>query len=501
MISGQQNINTSNLFSKHIPGYDKMKDLCSYNHDLPHCSDNISNIINTSKQIHQKQQNQKNYHNHNVNQIRKFSGMDSHQRYNNNINKKSGINTSINTQGTKLESVNTKNIKNLQEKNDFVVSGNLNSGTSNNNQFPHTFNQNTYSTFSLNHNQLKIFEFEESITTKQKKKIEIKKNLVDENKNKAQNAYYNKWKKDDSNKLSLNAKKTTIEINQNYISVTEFNKQSLEKQKLDTVEGIKAGYTENYGNLYSFNPNFYKEKLNPLNPVMLQKNPNTNFYSNTSMKNDKNMQEIDGFNMYMTDLVLSTIMTMNLNTRRPWHININKEGNKIFFDIDENSGIYYLGIPENDFAADDLEPKNVNHTENLCVESTVINQHVKEMVLAEKIELVDNEKYEFKEYPFDHKNIVKDNLEKIRTNVVGNENIESNEYELEKCMYSYREWIVADDLKVLVRCQVHAGEIVENENDEEELVKLNVYALNEYNVSVLFILKIMVFNTFLLIEI
>jgi hypothetical protein len=273
------------------------------------------------------------------------------------------------------------------------------------------------------------------------------------------------------------------------VSVQEFNKQSLEKQKLDTVEGIKAGYTENYGDLYAFNPNFYKEKLNPLNPVLLQKNPKTNFYSNTSMKNDKNMQEIDGFNMYMTDLVLSTIMTMNLNTRRPWHINIKKEGNKIFFDSDENSGIYYLGIPENDFTADDLEPKNVNHTENLCVESTIINQHVKEMVLSEKIEMSEelNEKYEFKQYPFDHTNIVKDNLEKTRTNPVGDE--ETKEYELEKCMYSYREWTVADDLKVLVRCQVHAGEIVENENGEEELVKLNVYALNEYNVSVLFILK------------
>ena len=477
MISGQ--INTSNFFSKHIPGFDKMKELCSYNHDLPHCSDNISSIINTSKQIHQKQQTQKTYHNQNVNQIRKFSGMDAHSRYNANVKK---TNTST-PHGTKLENVN-KNIS--QEKNDFVVSGNQ-TGSSNNNQFPHTFNQNTYSTFSLNHNQLKIFEFEESITTKQKKKIEIKKNAVDENKNKAQNAYYNKWKKDDSNKLSANAKKTTIEINQNYVSVQEFNKQSLEKQKLDTVEGIKAGYTENYGDLYAFNPNFYKEKLNPLNPVLLQKNPKTNFYSNTSMKNDKNMQEIDGFNMYMTDLVLSTIMTMNLNTRRPWHINIKKEGNKIFFDNDENSGIYYLGIPENDFTADDLEPKNVNHTENLCVESTIINQHVKEMVLSEKIEMSEelNEKYEFKQYPFDHANIVKDNLEKTRTNTVGDE--ETKEYELEKCMYSYREWTVADDLKVLVRCQVHAGEIVENENGEEELVKLNVYALNEYNVSVLFI--------------
>lgn len=54
------------------------------------------------------------------------------------------------------------------------------------------------------------------------------------------------------------------------------------------------------------------------------------------------------------------------------------------------------------------------------------------------------------------------------------------EEEIENVGYIYRLWTV-DDMKVLVRCQVHSYVESDNENEENEQNEyVNIYAMNEY---------------------
>mmetsp|Transcript_30161 Transcript_30161/g.31367 ORF Transcript_30161/g.31367 Transcript_30161/m.31367 type:complete len:530 (+) Transcript_30161:1-1590(+) len=337
------------------------------------------------------------------------------------------------------------------------------------------YNTNTYSLESLNSQVLKIFEFEESSSTKQKKKIvEIKKQ------EKIQTSTATKKEEAAAlNKPGQNAKKTSIEINQSYVAVSEFNKQSLEKFRLDSIENVKPGFSEFQGDLHYFSNHYSKDKLNTLNPVMLLKNPRRNFHSNTTSNEDTNMQEIENFNFYLSDKVLAVIMTMNLNSR-PWHINIRKEGAKLFFDIEESSGVYYTDIPEDDFAADEEEVGSINHTDNLHLEASVVNQYVKELVLGEKI--VSEAVGQFKSYPFSEvttSDVVEKTFNK-KNNV--NQIVESPvDAEKERSAYAYREWSLGDEVKLLVRCQIHAGDLYEDEEGDDGLEKINIFALNEYN--------------------
>lgn len=312
----------------------------------------------------------------------------------------------------------------------------------------------------------KIFEIEESINAKHKKKHEIKKQVININNN-----YNNKRKDDVLNKLSHNYKKVTIELNQNYIQVAEFNKQSLEKLKLDIIDNISPGYSENYGNLYYISKSYSNEFLNPFNPKILIKNKKICFFSNLNNNDDLNMKEIENFNVYCSDKVLASLMTMNLNSH-PWHILINKKGNKLFFDIDEHSGIYHLN-PEYDIIDD--ENCSINSYESLGIEASIINEYIKEVILDEKIDSTLLSDY--KAFPFNNFN-KSVSFDKFQTN----ESIETNSYISEKCVYCYKEWKLGDDIKILVRCQIHAGDLRLNEDNEEEIIKLNIFALNENNV-------------------
>ena len=171
-------------------------------------------------------------------------------------------------------------------------------------------------------------------------------------------------------------------------------------------------------------------------------------------------------------------MTMNLNSRA-WHIHITKKDGRFFFDIDEASGLYYTEVAENDFACEEGDPNSINHYENLTIEATIINDYIKEFVLGDKIKPQNEETTSnHKSYPFA-------DVETCDVHERNQKGVTENR-ELERSVYCYRQWNVGTDLKILVRCQIHSGEILEVDDEEEVLTTTNFYALNEYSVSLYF---------------
>jgi len=469
------NVNHLNIFSKFLPGFQEIKESVCHNFDLPHCTENVYSSLNSSKILMQNIQ-KSNPQNHHSSQIRKYSGIndtrkDSYAIYNNiaSLTKKSsGNQTSIVNNEFTSSNLNF-NTEHILENQSIPQNLNVGGNTSHNNS--HTFNLGTYSTFSLNQKPLKIFEFEESQATKLKKKVEVKK---PDNKNKDK-------KKDELTKISQNAKKMTFEPTLNHALVQEYNKQFLDKMKLESLELVKPGLVENYGELYSLKDDCSPEKLNVHNPMYFFKEPKRNFNSNTPNPKDEIISNIENYNIYCSDKVLSVIMTMNIFSR-PWHVYIRKTGEKVYLDIDETSGVYYTDIPSNDYAADDEDCKSINHIENLMTEASIINQYIKEISLGQKIECEETSK--FGDYPF--KNLeAHDILERTPGKAGVFNPIHKHEELNERCLYSYKEWSIGNDLKILIRCQIHAGELLDYKDEDEKptLLKYNIYALNEYNVS------------------
>ena len=295
----------------------------------------------------------------------------------------------------------------------------------------------------------KIFEFEDSYLLKKKKAEQLKQQNINNNLAKKNQ------EKNNLNKAIINhpKKKQTIEIKHKWYQIMEFNKQGLEKLKLDTEVEIKPGESKYHGSIYSISDVYSKEKLTPLNPIPLNKQK-TMFYNNTTTSEDKVLIENKNYDMYITDKILSVIMTMNLHSR-PWHVIIKNENGKLYFDTRDDQSVYMTTLNESESSpVDDDNKDNMNNFDNLTIESTFINEFLKEQILDEKLA-------DFNEYPF------------------GN----ADDTNKERVTYCYREWLVGDELKILVRSQIHAGKIIESEEDAnlEDIMKINIYTLNEYD--------------------
>lgn len=192
-----------------------------------------------------------------------------------------------------------------------------------------------------------------------------------------------------------------------------------------------------------------------MNSIPVSRLENVKFYSNTTTSSDSTINSLQkDYDVYITDKILAVLMTMNLNSR-PWHVVIDKRGKKLYFDTEGAvSGIDLITVNESENPpVDDDDINNINNFQNLTIEATMINEYVKEQILDKKLE-------GYNKYPFG-----------------------SPGETVERCIYGYNEWVVGDDLKILVRCQIHAGEIEEDDDENESIQKINVYALNEYIVG------------------
>ena len=182
-------------------------------------------------------------------------------------------------------------------------------------------------------------------------------------------------------------------------------------------------------------------------------------------------------NIFITDKILSVIMTC-VYSSHPWHLKITKLGDNIYIDKMDNSEIDLVTVNESDNTPYDDDDRNINSYRSLAIEATLINEFIKEQMLD-----FESEKFEDDgPNPFVDENYKNDNIEHLG--------------------YRYRLWTI-DDMKILVRCQIHSfnpideesesrknSESEEEEQEEEEKEEksnfefTNVYAMNEYDKNV-----------------
>jgi hypothetical protein len=260
----------------------------------------------------------------------------------------------------------------------------------------------------------------------------------------------------------------TIQLQADWKVIADFNKQSLEKLKLEGDLDVEDKLI--CGELYKISEDYEKDTINPLNPLPLKRLDNFKFFGNISTLEDEKLKVGASIaNVLVTDKILAVIMT-SISNSRPWHLKITKVGESIFIDKMHNSEIDLTTVNESsDNMPPDDDDKNINSFKNLAIESTLINEFIKEQILDPEIKLEDESEVPVESHPFN----------------------EEGAQDVERLCYKYRLWRVGD-IDVLVRCQVHAFD----ENEKGDNILVNVFALNEFDVRLLFFYNLNLFLYF-----
>ena len=265
----------------------------------------------------------------------------------------------------------------------------------------------------------------------------------------------------------------TITPESSWKIIADFNKLTLEKLRIDSDIEITVEDKGIFGTMYPLMEDI-EQKVNAYNPIQLNTYNNMKFYGNISTLDDKRLRDAEFANVYVTDKILSVIMTCVYNSH-PWHLKIRKVGENIYIDKMDNSEIDLITVNESDNTPSDEDDRNINGYKSLAIEATLINEFIKEQMID-----LDGQC-----------------LKATGVNPVGDEEKQQEE-QIEHLGYKYRLWTV-DDINVLVRCQVHSfipndnedddeseNEEKENKEDDEEIPNVewvNIYALNEYDTN------------------
>ena len=312
---------------------------------------------------------------------------------------------------------------------------------------------------SQQNNSLNVFDF-----TYQKKGGELEESLSTEKTNnqqqknkKNQNQKYQDQRYKQNQKYKSQGNKNLYQVNQrfninqtiqpesNWVLVKDFNKRILEKLLID-FNKIKVINKEICGNIYPINESF-EEEISPYSPKLLQKYENMKFYGYTNTSSDNKLLNLDySVNIYTTDKILAVLMTCIYNSH-PWHLKFRKMGDKIFIEKMPNSEIDKVTVNESDNTSTIYDDKNINSYKNLNIEATLINEFIKEQII---------DKEEGEEYPGASPNPLNDEDE--------------DDGEVEHLGYVYRLWNL-EGMKVLVRSQVHAYEVADEEEKSEEEIE------------------------------
>lgn len=246
----------------------------------------------------------------------------------------------------------------------------------------------------------------------------------------------------------------TIQLLPDWKVIADFNKQSLEKLKLEG--DIECEDKLFCGSLHKISDDYERDQINPLNPVYLQRFENVKFFGNVSTLEDEKMKAGTSLaNVFVTDKILSVIMT-SIHNSRPWHLKITKAGDSIFIDKMYNSDIDLTTVNESsDVMPPDDDDKNIDSFKSLAIEATLINEFVKEQIIDPETTYEEEVEVPVEPHPF----------------------AEESSTDVERLMYRYRVWRIGD-MDVLVRCQVHAYD----ENEKGESMFVNIFALNEFDV-------------------
>jgi hypothetical protein len=246
----------------------------------------------------------------------------------------------------------------------------------------------------------------------------------------------------------------TIQIQADWKVIADFNKQSLEKLRLEGEPEVEDKLW--CGDLYKISEDYEKDIINPLNPVSLQRFDDYKFFGNISTLDDDKMKSgTEIANVFVTDKILSVIMTSTLNSK-PWHLKITKIGESVFIDKMHNSEIDFTTVNESsEVLPPEDDDKNIDSFKNLAIEATLINEFIKEQIIDSSNKYEEEQEVPVESHPFN----------------------EEGASDIERLVYRYRVWKVGD-FEVLVRSQVHAFD----ENEKGENIFVNIYALNEFDV-------------------
>lgn len=202
----------------------------------------------------------------------------------------------------------------------------------------------------------------------------------------------------------------TIQIKPDWKLIADYNKQSLDKLRLEENK-VEFEDLSLCGSLYKISENYEKDRINPSSSVHLTRFDDVKFYGHiTTLQDDMIKANLDVADIFCTDKILCVIMTMIPNSR-PWHLKITKIGDSIFIDKPENSDIDLVTLNESDnIPVDDTNDKNIDNFKNLAIETTHINEFIKQQVISTE------HKYEgnIEPHPFSQES--EDNLEKVAYN-------------------------------------------------------------------------------------
>lgn len=214
----------------------------------------------------------------------------------------------------------------------------------------------------------------------------------------------------------------TIQIKPEWKLIADYNKQSLDKLRLEEnkVENEDLCLC---GSLYKISEEFEKDKISPISSVPLQRYDDVKFYGHISTLQDERIKaNLDVADIFCTDKILCVIMTMIANSR-PWNLKITKIGESIFIDKPDNSDIDLVTLNESDnIPIDDLNDKNIDNFKNLAIETTHINEFIKQQVIS----LENKYEAQIEQHPFSQ---------------------DENEENLEKVAYNYRVWTIVRIIK------------------------------------------------------
>lgn len=204
----------------------------------------------------------------------------------------------------------------------------------------------------------------------------------------------------------------TIQIKQDWKLIADYNKQSLDKLRLEE-NLVEFEDLSLCGSLYKISEEYEKDKISPATSVPLSRFDDVKFYGHIStLQDDRIKSNLDVADIYCTDKILTVIMTMIPNSR-PWHLKITKIGDNIFIDKPENSDIDLVTTNESDnIPSDDLNDKNIDNFKNLAIEATHINEFIKQQIISTE------KGWEGKTeaHPFAEENCPEENLEKLAYN-------------------------------------------------------------------------------------
>jgi translation initiation factor 3 subunit D len=264
--------------------------------------------------------------------------------------------------------------------------------------------------------------------------------------------------------------------------IVDYNKLRLEKIVLNKEVKISVENKLILGKIYNFIEDI-DSKISVYNPTTLNNYENMKFFGNVSTLEDNHIKQlVNEANVFLTDKIMSVIMT-SVYSSHPWHLKIKKLGDNIYIDKMDNSEIDLVTVNESDETPSDELDNNINNYKRLAIEATLINEFIKEQIIDLNSE----------PYKCDGPNPFVDE--------------DTKPEQIEHLGYVYRVWKL-DNLKILIRCQVHSYQekieeinvaeknIIssddENEEEEEEDEEkknedenkyefVNVYALNEFD--------------------